>query len=497
MVDTAPQVLGPGWSPSGLNVYRGRYPLAVEAHVGQLVALLVPGVTAVTTLARYFALHALIAVKADRGDWNVSDTLDRLRRSEVVLSAVSALHEHPGFPAPHGGDKIAPRLAATDSVDVAWLSQPGKDRYATGKFGFWGAYFGSELSLGILAYEGRPSAGPRLDGDAVTSALDGLLELAEHDVLTKEELAGASHLCLCQMAAASDGKWLRRLQAATQLSEDDETKPDRARRGTVRLLSRVLQIADGGTVTDFVSAFQQTLAFGPFVRTDAVASTTEVADVWQGALLRHYSVGAWRRIWAWMVQQINGLATPTAIADAVADAMPAGTVADLIVGVPATRSPAGDPLPAEDHLRASADNIPTRELKVLAAGAKRASELVGRAGDAFRGRPVELSPEWMSARLQREQHRPATDFGRDLARDLLVRAQRVAMNKMVRRSDGTIGLPTRVYERGGFLYKIGDEGAGDVGLRIGSLGLVLAGAGMFEHTDAGWTLTESGQATLG
>jgi hypothetical protein len=98
--------VGPAWSPLGLNVFRGRYPLAVEGHVGQLVALLVPGVTAVTTHARYYALHAAVAVHAQEHELNAPQALDLLRRCEVVLGGVASLHTHPGMAAAHGADRI-------------------------------------------------------------------------------------------------------------------------------------------------------------------------------------------------------------------------------------------------------------------------------------------------------------------------------------------------------------------------------------------------------
>lgn len=42
-------VAGPAWSPRGLDLVGGRYPLRVEAHVGRLVGALLPGV--ITTVS--------------------------------------------------------------------------------------------------------------------------------------------------------------------------------------------------------------------------------------------------------------------------------------------------------------------------------------------------------------------------------------------------------------------------------------------------------------
>jgi hypothetical protein len=74
------------------------------------------------------------------------------------------------------------------------------------------------------------------------------------------------------------------------------------------------------------------------------------------------------------------------------------------------------------------------------------------------------------------------------------------MSKMVRRDDGTIWLPTRLHNKGDLLWRTSREGSGDVGLRVGQLGTVLAGAGVFAwQTDgprSGWQLTDEGAVSL-
>jgi hypothetical protein len=73
---------GPSWSTEGLDRAAGRYPLSVERHVMRMAELLVPGVTTVTPHARYYALHALIAVEAARMGLEEGQIQDLLRRAK-------------------------------------------------------------------------------------------------------------------------------------------------------------------------------------------------------------------------------------------------------------------------------------------------------------------------------------------------------------------------------------------------------------------------------
>jgi len=402
--------------------------------------------------------------------------------------------------ASHGADKIDAALQKDASLDLTWLSTPGKDRYATSRNGFWGAYFGSELTLRMLAYEAIPTPGAACTPAAV-EPLRGIFDLASQDIVSRAQLEAAQELCLCRMPGAADGAWMRAVLSSRSVP-DSETKSDLARRGTISLLARVIDTgggtaATGGGVTNMSSVFAETVAYGPWLLADPVSQRLEVSQPWRGMLLRNYSVGAWRRLWAWLVEHIDGLTKPDVLRDAWADAMPTTSVRQMMASLPATQSADGSPAAVEVDLRKGDLPLPLRELLILALGSRRASELTGVAGDAFRGGNVELGPQWMSARLARCQEQQMSQFAHDLAADLLIRARRVALNKMIRNPDGTIGLPTRVHERAGLLYKIGEEGAGDVGIRIGSLGSVLAGAGVVALNGDTWQLTAEGRASLG
>jgi hypothetical protein len=58
-------------------------------------------------------------------------------------------------------------------------------------------------------------------------------------------------------------------------------------------------------------------------------------------------------------------------------------------------------------------------------------------------------------------------------------------------------LPTRLHERGEFLFRTSKEGRGDVGLRLDQLTTVLAGAGVLQVAAGRWQVTSAGEALLG
>lgn len=480
---------GPSWSPSGLRVFAGRYPLSVEAHVIRMVALLVPGATTVTPHSRYYALHALAACEAKRRGLDRAQTLELLRRCEVVLGAVSVLHDHRGFPRAHGADVIAPHVANRDGVDIAGLHKPRKGAYVEAQAGYWSPYIGSELLLQIVENGRTPLPGPRCDEGAVREGLDGLLDLAAQDHISADDLRAASHLCLCAGGSRADGAWLRGLLCTPPLQEGSSlAQVDTTRRETAQLLARVVD--HHGEVASITSAFLRTVAFGRFADDDRV-SRFGVTEPWRGLLLRHYSVGAWRRIWSWLVDQVEDLVPPTQLAEAFAAQLPDTTVRGFVEGLPAITSD-GAPAPAEEIVRADAGAVPARELAVLAIGGLRADALAGAAREAFVGRDFELAPRWVARRLEAHADQPLRDFGRDMTSDLVVRARRIAMLKMRRGKDGRLALPTRLHERGGQLYRTSREGSGDVGLRVAQLTTVLAGVGVFEWGDDGWRVSEVG-----
>ncbi|MEV5552035.1 hypothetical protein AB0L44_00150 [Nonomuraea wenchangensis] len=484
---------GPAWSTSGLDVAAGRYPLSIERHVMRMADLLVPGVTTVTPHARYYSLHALVAIEAERRGLSVPEAQDLLRRCEVVMAAVSYAHDHSetGLPRAHGLDALAGRLQGGEVV-MAEAAQPVKGGYVRNVWGFWNPYAASEVSLGILVPASMPTPGPACAAGQVTAGLDGILELAARPSLGVDELRGHPHLCVCAGGGAADGTWLAKLLCLP--GEQPAESAGRGRRNTIRLLTRLMRTHEIGDVTDDVRPL---IAYGDFLTSDPVTATLETAPVWRGVMLRNYAVSAWRRLWSWLVSEVDGLMPADDLAERFADKMPDGALAAFMDGLPATATPTGAPAPAEEHLRPSGPVDPVGDLAILIVNARRVRELSGRVRDAFLGqRGVELGPEWMAWRLAESRSGSSRDFVRRLTHDLLTRSRRVALSKARRRPDGTLWLPTRLHEREGLLFRTSQEGRGDVGLRLAQLTTVLAGAGVLELAGKTWRVTDAGQVLL-
>ena len=487
---------GPLWSVPGLDVAAGRFPLSVERHVMRMVDLLVPGVTAVTPHARYYALHGLVADEVERRKLSSDAARTLLRRSEVALAAISWSHNphlQEGLPRAHGVDALAARLS-TGTLDVVDVAANGKTSYAQASWGFWNAYFGSELTLGVVEPGAVPTAGPALDRAAVRTSLGGLLEVAAEDSLRIEELAGlGDKLCVCAGPGQADADWLAGLLIPQEAVGQAGKSSAVTRRETVRLFLRAVQTHEISSFTvDLVPLF----AYGAWLDVDPATSGLAVAPIWRGVVLRNESVTAWRRLWSWLVGQAQGLISVDDLGEAFAQQLPVGvTVQDLLSELPDTTAADGSPAPVETPMRMANEPLPLTELRVLAAGARRAEDLKGPVKDAFLGqRGVELGPEWMGRRLDEARPLPVRDFARQLAADLVARSQWIALRKARRRSDGSLWLPTRLHQRGEMLWATSQEGRGRVGLRLDQLGWVLAGAGLLAQQDGSWAVTPAGAA---
>jgi hypothetical protein len=158
-----------------------------------------PGVTTVTPHARYYALHALIAVEATSAGLEKSQVQELLRRAEVVVAAVSHVHEHGGdigLATAHGTDEILQMLRSS-AVDMAQASNSEKPGYVRNAWGFWPPYAASEVALGIQSRTGAPEPGKACEEAAVRDGLPGLLALAREPVLQTDDLREYGHLCVC------------------------------------------------------------------------------------------------------------------------------------------------------------------------------------------------------------------------------------------------------------------------------------------------------------
>ena len=434
-------VSGPAWSDSESGTFPGRFPLSVERHVMNAVDRLVPGVTTVTLNARYYPLHGLIAAEARNRDLDLPAAQSLMRRAEVALGAVSARHLHVdpvlhrALSRPHGYDTIMPHVHA-GSVDIGALAAPGV--YAQSPWGFWPPYRGSEAVLQIVRANAF-APGEQFDLPAVREGLGDVLHLTNQHTLGTDALDEYAHLCICRSAGSTDGAWLARLFAQPGISDERQTRAW-TRRQTLRILVRCVELASMRQVSSDVSRF---LAYDDAATEDRILAGTVISARWRGVILRNHSVGAWRDLWAWMVNGIDGLTPRTTLGDQFADALPPQTLGAFSRGLPATRTSDGRPAPAELDADLTESDWPAWGLSVLLLGARRARELRRHELSGFQGDDPgdifeELSPAWMASQLDIWHDRPVRDFARWLADVMVKRAQRLALRKA--RPDAKTGI---------------------------------------------------------
>lgn len=493
---TAQFIEGPAWSKPGLDVVAGRFPLRVETHVSRMVSKLLPGVITVTPHARYFGLHPLVYSEIrKRGIDYREDGPEFMRRCEVVVGAVSSLHEHADeYGEVHGENYIRPHLQRTGHLDLVEMSRPNK--YSQTLWGFSNAYYGSQLLIGAIKVETGeiPRPGDRFPEAPLRAAMGGLFRLVDRSEISLDELRSHEHLCFCSAARNPDGELLRRTFVRPDELDGFEAS-DAARRATSQLISAVVDAGVEGSLHD---AFVRGIAFGDFIHVDPVASSLPISLAWRGTILRNYSVGAWRRLWSWLVGRLDEPMTAGDLADEAASALPEQSVSDFMRDLPSTES-GGELLPAEYEIRAAQFTPePHTELLLLAIGARRSQELDGEVARAFLGLDEPLAPLWMNTQLEAAvaSDRSVRDFASELVLRLVERAHRVAADKMRQLGDGRLWMPTRLREREGILYRTSTEGWTDVALRIDTYGRVLFESGVLARDGQAWSLTDEGRNLL-
>lgn len=482
---------GPGWAPHSLDVQGGRFPLSVEAHLLNMTASLVPGATTVTTSARYYTLHGAIALEAERRQLETEERLELLRRCEVVMAAASIVHPDSTAGTVHGFDALVSRSGGT-RFDIDQLSTP-KEGYSDARTGFLGPYIGSELTLGVLG-EGTLIPGKRMTPAAIGQGYEGLFDLARQTTVTSEQLASAQGLSIGALRSSDDGQWLARQLCAVGILDMDVA--DRTRAGTVRLLARAATLAPSQSIVD---SFRQVVAYGPSSRIDPVISAIPEVEPWRGTLFRHDSVGAWRQLWAWIVDAIDGPTRRGELIERFADSLPDMTLGAFESKLPATQDAHRDAIDAESVVRSQGWSIPSESLALVILGAIRAKELTGATRTALVGNEQKvavLSPIWVGDWVENRRQIHLRDVAEELTSVLLDRALRIAMTKM-RMRDGRMWLPSVIGERGEFLYRVGREGRGNVGLRLEQLAGLLRGVGVLTSSNAGWALGPRGVELLG
>jgi hypothetical protein len=483
-------VLGPVWSDSASATYPGRFPLSVERHVLTMADRLLPGVTTVTLNARYYPLHGLVAAEARKQDLGLPAARDLMRRAEVALGAVSVRHlqvaaaAHDGLPLPHGYAAIAPPVDG-GSVDVPALAAPGV--YARPAWGFWSAYRRPEAVLRIVR-AGQLAPGDQFDQAEVEKGLADLLALADLGTLDLELLDDCASLCICQSAGSADGAWLARLLAQPGTSGEATTSAW-TRRQTLRVIVRSVELARVRQAGSDLSRF---LAYDEAVSRDPVLAGTPVAALWRGLILRNHSVGAWRDLWAWLVDSGKGLTPRSALGDQFAYTLEPQTVGAFMRGLPATRAPDGRPVPAELDPDLDRADWPVWCLSILLLGARRSGELTGPELSGFQGDDPEdiveeLSPAWLAGQADAWQDRPVRDFARWLADVMVNRSQRLALRRAtLDPGSGTLRIPARVSVHDGFITGQPPEGTGPASLRLDQLAGVLAGVGLLKRDGDAW-----------
>lgn len=483
------QVDGPQWCENGLEVRGGRYPLSVEGAVVSAVGVLVPGVSTLTRLVRWFSMYWALGAYAEEHSLDSEGFRRVLRRSEVALALAFLQHadgERPDVPDyPHAADSIRARIAAGDPRDL-------DESYSPRRWGFWEQYNGSTATLGLASVTGgalRTGRHPCPPG--VSALFRPLFDTAAHRPVTLDD-SGPE---LVYTATAPERVPFRDILCAA--GPDEPTGPDRARRESLRVLARSIQLNPRATP---VRSMVDTVAFGQAATTDPLLAACPSALDWRGVLLRHYSVGAWRRLWAALVERVRsagGTATRQDLHDWIAAELggTARSLDALVADLPATLDSAGDPRPAEDDLGGAHPTVGD-DIRRLLVGAARSTELTGRAERMFRGRGDNpfLTPDWVLRRRDDHAAQRPEAFARTLVDDMLAQSRRVAMRKLRLHADGHMTLFSKLHERNGRYFAEQVEGSANVGLRVEQLTALAEQSGVLAR---GWSVTETGRRVLG
>ncbi|MDN5759556.1 MAG: hypothetical protein L0H59_13670 [Tomitella sp.] len=377
-------VEGPAWAQQGLDQRDGRYPLAVEAPVLGMVAMLMPGVSTLTDFARYFGLYWALADHAEQRNLDGAGCQRILRRSEVLLASATRTH-HPGGVTAHGVDALQRGLAKGRS---AWeLAELGDGSYSPRAWGFWSQYGGPSDVLGTATTrDGAIRPARHACPEPVRAMFAPVFDAAaRHGAPAADIVPHLAPLSLGTLAGA-DSDALRELFTATRNgthAPEDWTTTDLTRRATLRILLRARQLEPD---RPWSTALRQGLAFGPVATEDPILGQEERALAWRGLLLRHYSVGAWRRLWADLVQFVivNGVTTRADLHGWVADQLPPLPVQEWQAQLPQLSDRHEHPAPAEETALGQSDGV-LRDIALLAVGAESPSATLSSARSGSAG----------------------------------------------------------------------------------------------------------------
>ena len=217
------------------------------------------------------------------------------------------------------------------------------------------------------------------------------------------------------------------------------------------------------------------------------------SEAWRGVLLRHRLVGAWRVLWAALVGHVLNSGEPlnrAQLHEWIRSHVPSMTIAHFGADLPATLDANGHPLPAEDDVEGQDPGPIESALAVLILSSQRVEQLGGTALDAFRGgstppRRVFLDPYWVGARAGEYADQWIGDFAAAVVDDMLAQSHRVALRKLEVKADGSVVMPSKLYEREGRYFAEGAEGAYNIGYRAETMGSIAIQLGLINRGPGG------------
>jgi hypothetical protein len=498
-------VEGPAWCAPGLTTRGGVYPLAVEQPVLNRVGLLVPGVTTLTTIARYFSFYWALAEVAHSRDMDAPACRGLIRNAEVALAWASALEPDAGdatqSPRMHGADTVSRLLRQGRDESLADI---GAGSYSTRSWGYWSQYRGSSLVLKIAAAEGNSiRRGARACPAPIKQMYEPLLQMCADRAPSAADVSGFASLANLNQASP-DVEPLRELLSATVLGVHDRgdwLPPDVMRRSTLRILGRSAQACS--TSKGWRYTLADGVAYGDRIDNDPVfVEERRQAETWRGMLLRHHSVGAWRALWSALVSQVLSAADPVSreeLHDWIRGQVGSGTVSAFADGLPPVQL-GGHPAPAEEHVNEHYSGV-EKSIGVLLLGAFRLENLGDEVLSAFLGgstqRRVYLDPHWVQGQYTEYRSRSLGDFACALVDDMLAQSHRVALRKMRIENNVQMILPTKLHEREGRWFAESSESPANIGVRLYQVGQICTQLGMFTETEGAPAVTAAGRDLLG
>jgi len=497
---------GPAWCARGMTDRGSRYPLAVEAPVLRMVNVLVPGVSTLTDSARHFALYWAVAQRCGSEGYDAATCRDVIRRSESALAWASLVDPETGGlngpAAMHGADTVRRLLSQVQEDE---LGEHLVATYSPRSWGYWSQYTGPATTLGIVSVDKnslRP--GPRACPAQVQEMFSPLLDIASHRAVKQAEIGDFISLANPGLGGP-DIEPLRGLITATPDSVDTSrwSGDDLTRRSTLRILARAVQLVPDQT--DWRAIFSAAIAFGPHLDIDPIYQEEGArAQAWRGVLLRHRLVGAWRILWAALVGHVLNSGEPlnrAQLHEWIRSHVPAVTMGQFRADLPATRDANGHPLPAEDDVEGQGREPIESALAALVLSSQRIEELGGTALDAFRGgstapRRVFLDPYWVGARAGEYADQWIGDFAAAVVDDMLAQSHRVALRKLEVKADGSVVMPSKLYEREGRYFAESAEGAYNIGYRAETVGSIAIQLGLINRGPEGLDVTGIGSQLL-